>query len=181
MKTDDWIAMLATGAEPVPAHALERHLGTALMAGVAGAGVLMLLVFGLRPELAQMAALPMFWGKLGFAAALALPAGWALLQSPEADRWGQVLGSTWRSCPLNIALLSVPMWIACFGVLRRAAPTRLAWAGAGAGLLAGAVGALVYAVHCPEMALPFVAVWYVAGMMIPTLLGALLGPRLLRW
>ena len=60
MKTDDWIAMLATGAEPVPAHALERHLGTALVAGVAGAGVLMLLVFGLRPELAQMAALPMF-------------------------------------------------------------------------------------------------------------------------
>jgi hypothetical protein len=31
------------------------------------------------------------------------------------------------------------------------------------------------------MALPFVAVWYVAGMMIPTALGALLGPRLLRW
>ena len=213
MKTDDWIAMLATGAQPVPAHALERRLFAALVAGGAGAATLMLLVFGLRPELAQMAALPMFWGKLGFAAALALPAGWALLrlarpgadwrrvlrwaalpvalvwalagwallQSPEADRWGQVLGSTWRSCPFNIALLSVPMWIACFWVLRRAAPTRLAWAGAGAGLLAGALGALVYAVHCPEMALPFVAVWYAAGMMIPTALGALLGPRLLRW
>ena len=120
------------------------------------------------------------WAALPVALVWAL-AGWALLQSPEADRWGQVLGSTWRSCPFNIALLSVPMWIACFWVLRRAAPTRLAWAGAGAGLLAGAVGALVYAVHCPEMALPFVAVWYVAGMMIPTALGALLGPRLLRW
>ena len=120
------------------------------------------------------------WAALPVALVWAL-AGWALLQSPEADRWGQVLGSTWRSCPFNIALLSVPMCIACFWVLRRAAPTRLAWAGAGAGLLAGAMGALVYAVHCPEMALPFVAVWYVAGMMIPTALGALLGPRLLRW
>ena len=148
MKTDDWIAMLATGAQPVPAHALERRLFAALVAGGAGAATLMLLVFGLRPELAQMAALPMFWGKLGFAAALALPAGWALLrlarpgadwrrvlgwvalpvalvwvmagwallQSPAADRWGQLLGSTWRSCPFNIALLSVPMWIACFWV-----------------------------------------------------------------
>ena len=87
MKTDDWIAMLATGAEPVPAHALERRLFAALVAGGAGAATLMLLVFGLRPELAQMAALPMFWGKLGFAAALALPAGWALLRlaRPGAD------------------------------------------------------------------------------------------------
>ena len=33
MKTDDWIAMLATGAQPVPAHALERRLFAALVAG----------------------------------------------------------------------------------------------------------------------------------------------------
>ena len=52
---------------------------------------------------------------------------------------------------------------------------------AGAGLLAGALGALVYALHCPEMATPFLAVWYVVGMAIPTVLGAILGPRLLRW
>ena len=213
MKTDDWIAMLATGAEPVPAHALERHLGTALVAGVAGAGVLMLLVFGLRPELAQMAALPMFWGKLVFAAALAaaglallrrmarpgmalghaalwlaLPplvlwamALWALSQVSAAERMPLILGSTWRTCPFNIAALSVPAFVAGFWALKGAAPTRLVWTGAGAGLLAGALGALVYALHCPEMATPFLAVWYVAGMAIPTALGAVLGPRLLRW
>ena len=65
--------------------------------------------------------------------------------------------------------------------LRGAAPTRLAWAGAGAGLLAGALGALAYALHCPEMAAPFLAVWYLAGMALPTLAGAWLGPRVLRW
>jgi len=48
-------------------------------------------------------------------------------------------------------------------------------------LLAGALGALVYALHCPETATPFLAVWYVVGMAIPTALGAILGPRLLRW
>lgn len=49
------------------------------------------------------------------------------------------------------------------------------------GSLAGALGALVYALHCPEVQAPFLAVWYLAGMAIPTALGAVLGPRLLRW
>ena len=61
------------------------------------------------------------------------------------------------------------------------APTRLALAGAAAGLLAGAIGALVYALHCPEMEAPFLGVWYVAGMLIPAAAGALLGPIVLRW
>ena len=44
-----------------------------------------------------------------------------------------------------------------------------------------ALGALAYALHCPEMAAPFLAVWYLAGMSVPTLAGAWLGPRVLRW
>jgi hypothetical protein len=213
MKTDDWIEVLAAGATPVPTHALERRFGGAVAAGVGGAVLLMLLVFGLRADLVQTMALPMFWAKLAFAAALAVPgvwvlqrmarpgarwsglawslalpvavlwamAAWALLQQAPADRWAVVLGSTWRTCPFNIALLSLPAFVASFWALRGAAPTRPAWAGAGAGLLAGALGALVYAFHCPEMASPFLAVWYVAGIALPTALGAALGPRLLRW
>jgi hypothetical protein len=61
------------------------------------------------------------------------------------------------------------------------APTRLRLAGAAGGLAAGAAGALVYTLHCPELAAPFLASWYVLGMLIPTAAGALLGPRLLRW
>jgi hypothetical protein len=121
-------------------------------------------------------------------ALLALPPVvlWALAalvlgQAAPAERMALVLGSTWRSCPFNIAALSVPALAALFWALRGAAPTRLAWAGAGAGLLAGALGTLVYALHCPEMAAPFLAVWYLAGMALPTALGAFLGPRLLRW
>lgn len=105
----------------------------------------------------------------------------ALSQAEPAERMALVLGSTWRSCPFNIALLSVPAFIASFWALKGAAPTRLGWTGAGAGLLAGALGALVYALHCPEMASPFIAVWYLAGMALPSVAGALLGPRLLRW
>ncbi|HZW72970.1 MAG TPA: NrsF family protein, partial [Caldimonas sp.] len=65
--------------------------------------------------------------------------------------------------------------------LRSLAPTRLAAAGAAAGALAGGAGAAVYAWHCNEMTLPFVAVWYVLGMAIPAGLGALLGRRWLQW
>jgi hypothetical protein len=61
------------------------------------------------------------------------------------------------------------------------APTRLRIAGAAAGFAAGAAGALVYTLHCPEMAAPFLGIWYVLGMLIPTAVGAALGPSLLRW
>ena len=65
--------------------------------------------------------------------------------------------------------------------MRGLAPTRLKLAGAAAGFTSGAVGAVVYCLHCPEMDAPFLGFWYLMGMLIPTAVGALLGPRLLRW
>ena len=213
MKTDELIGLLAADDLPVQRTAIERRFAMATLVGMAGAGVLVLALFGLRPGFVAALALPMFWGKLVFAATvaaaglallrrmarpgmslgrsalwLAVPplvlwamALWVLVQVPSAERLPLILGSTWRTCPFNIALMSAPAWVAGFWALRGAAPTRLAWAGAGVGLLAGALGALVYALHCAEMAPPFLAVWYLTGMAIPTALGALLGPRLLRW
>ena len=35
--------------------------------------------------------------------------------------------------------------------------------------------------HCVELTAPFLAVWYVSGIALPVLAGAVLGPRLLRW
>ena len=213
MKTDDLIAMLATGVEPVRPGVVGLRLHKALVAGVLGAFVVMLLGYGVRPDLAQAAWLPMFWVKLLFPLAVALPAlvlmlrlgrpgvrlgrvGWALvvpwmalslfalgalMNAPPGARLELVLGKTWLSCALNIAWVSVPSFVATFWVLRGMAPTRPAWAGASAGLLAACLGTLVYALHCPEMQAPFLAVWYVLGMLIPTAAGALLGPKLLRW
>ena len=45
----------------------------------------------------------------------------------------------------------------------------------------GAVLLLVYALRCPESTVPLLAVWYVLGIAIPTLAGAMLGSRVLRW
>lgn len=105
----------------------------------------------------------------------------ALMLAPASDRAALVFGVTWRVCSFNIALLSLPMLLAGLVALRTMAPTRPASAGAMAGLLAGGAAAAVYALHCPELAAPFLAVWYVAGVLIPAAAGALLGRTMLRW
>ena len=104
-----------------------------------------------------------------------------LVNAAPAQRADLVLGDTWKICPFNIALISLPLFAATLWALKGLAPTRLALAGASAGLLSGALSALVYALHCPESTAPFLAVWYVLGIAVPTLAGAVLGPRVLRW
>ena len=114
-------------------------------------------------------------------AALWLFALLVLVDAPAGARGALIFGNTWRECPQAIALVSIPAFAAALWAVRGLAPTHLALAGAAAGLFAGAAGALAYALHCPELEAPFLAVWYVLGMLIPTAVGAVLGPRLLRW
>lgn len=125
-------------------------------------------------------------GRVPWALAAPVAAIWALAALALAtaapdERAALLLGKTWSVCPLLIAGLSLPPFAALFWAMRGLAPTRPAPAGAAAGLLAGALATFVYAFHCPEMAAPFVATWYLLGMAMPTAAGALLGPRLLRW
>ena len=104
-----------------------------------------------------------------------------LLSAAPAEQYKLVFGDTWASCPFNIAALSVPLFGALLWAMKGLAPTHLALAGTAAGLLAGAGGALIYALHCPEMAAPFLGIWYVLGMSIPAAVGAAIGPSVLRW
>jgi len=105
----------------------------------------------------------------------------ALARAPEGGRAALVLGETWRVCPLAIAGLAAPGFVAFLWAMRGLAPTRPARAGAAAGLLAGALAATAYTLHCPESQAPFLAVWYLLGILAPAAAGALAGPRLLRW
>jgi hypothetical protein len=212
MKTDDLIAMLAADTAAAPRAA--RRFVAAMAGGLAGAVLLMVATLGVRPDLAQAAALPMFWMKLlapALAAAaafrlmdrLAVPgrrpgvapaavigallltawtaAAAVLLSSAPEQRLALVHGVSWKTCTRNIGLLSLPLLAAAFWALRGWAPTRLALTGGCAGLFAGAAAAVVYALHCPEMAAPFLGIWYVLGVLTPAVLGTLLGPHLLRW
>lgn len=100
---------------------------------------------------------------------------------PAEERMPSLMGQSWRICAASIGLMALPVFAAALVALRSMAPTRPALAGAAAGALAGGVGASIYALHCMELTAPFLAVWYVSGIAVPVLVGALLGPRLLRW
>jgi hypothetical protein len=213
MKTDDLIALLANGLAPTPPSVARQRFQLALLLGGLGAVVVMLMGYGLRPDLDAAYRLPMFWVKIAFPLALAVPAliltarlsipgrrlgracwalplPWlaltalaavALLNAPAGERLPLLLGQTWVSCALSIALISVPVLAGVLWAMRGLAPTRPVLAGACAGLLSATVGTLVYALHCPEMQAPFLATWYVLGLLMPTAAGAWLGHRYLRW
>lgn len=104
-----------------------------------------------------------------------------VVQAAPAERSTLVFGETWAECPFNILFLSLPMFTAAIWALRGLAPTSPALAGAAAGLLAGGSGAFVYALHCPELAAPFIGLWYVLGMALPAVIGAVIGRVALRW
>ncbi|MBI4293593.1 MAG: DUF1109 domain-containing protein [Betaproteobacteria bacterium] len=213
MRTDDLVALLAAGVEPVDPHAAVRRYASALGLGTCVAILLMATLLGVRADLADTLRLPMFWVKIAFVAslvaaslvaalrlsrpgvqlawvpgALAAPvlvmwllAALALAGADPARRAELFFGQTWTSCPLLVAMLSAPVFAGVLWTMKGLAPTRLRLAGAAAGLLSGAIGALVYSLHCPELAAPFLGFWYLLGMLIPTVAGALLGPRVLRW
>jgi hypothetical protein len=105
----------------------------------------------------------------------------ALWSSPPHERISLILGRTARACPFLIALLAAPVLIAFIVILRGRAPTHLRMTGAAAGFAAGSLGAVAYTLHCPELAAPFISVWYLSGILLSTALGALIGPRLLHW
>jgi len=105
----------------------------------------------------------------------------AIWGAEPAERVGLILGTTWKTCAFNIALISLPLFAAMLWFMKGLAPIQMGLAGASAGLLSGALATFIYAFHCPESAAPFVGVWYVLGITIPTLSGAVLGPRVLRW
>lgn len=213
MKTDDLVAMLATGATAAPRRAAGRRLALALLAGLPLSFAILFTEYGLRRDLVQAMFWPMFWVKVLFPLCIAAAAfvavqrlarpgvqvrrAWigiavpvlavwvmaalAWFNAPAEERMPLLMGESWRVCAVSIGLMALPVFAAALLALKGLAPTRPALAGAAAGALAGGVGAAVYALHCMELTAPFLAVWYVSGIALPVLVGAVLGPRLLRW
>ncbi|MEP7312028.1 MAG: NrsF family protein [Pseudomonadota bacterium] len=99
-----------------------------------------------------------------------------------SNAWvAQARGTNATWCLRMIPLLAAAPLIACLTALRQSAPTRPVLAGAVAGLLAGGVGAVLYALHCTDDSPLFVAVWYGMAVLFVSALGATAGSRFLRW
>lgn len=211
MKTDSLIDLLAKGSGPVPKAAVERQVWPLSLLGLlisACAGVLVLGIvpmsvmvqggwwvkFGYSIALVAVGgwltvrlARPvqrLAWPQVALLVVLAVMGAlglWQWFLAMPDQRLPEMLGHSWKACPRNVLLMSLPPMAATLFALRGLAPTRPRLAGAAAGLMAGGLGAAAYAISCTEIAMSFVAVWYTLGVLMSTLLGALLGPRVLRW
>ncbi|HWS73512.1 MAG TPA: DUF1109 domain-containing protein [Quisquiliibacterium sp.] len=211
MKTDSLIDLLARGAGPAPGAVEARRLLPAAVLGLLLSAVLAVVLLGPVPasmyatpapwiKFAYALALAVAGGWLAarlarpvarlraprravaaVATAMALLAAYALLTRPAGDRVAAVLGHSWLACPWNVLALSLPALAAVLWAIRGLAPTRPRAAGCAAGLFAGALGAFGYALSCTEESTAFVAIWYSVGIGLTAILGALAGPRVLRW
>jgi hypothetical protein len=122
------------------------------------------------------------WWRLALPFAAITIAGAVDLIREASGPWSSTLfGTQWAMCVACIPLFAVLPFAILIWAARQGAPTNLARAGAMAGLVAGALGAVAYAFHCPDDFLPFIAVWYGGGIAFCTIVGGLLGPGLLRW
>ncbi len=211
MKTDELIDLLARGAGPAPTALAARRLAPAAGLGVAASAMLALGLFGPIPSALYGSAAPwiklVYAASLAIAAAwltaqLARPVARlvvprravlavfaamgavglaALLGAGPGERVTALLGHSWSTCPWNVLALSLPALACLLWAVRGLAPTRPVAAGFAAGLFAGALGAFGYSLSCPEVSPAFVALWYSLGIGLTGIVGALLGPRVLRW
>lgn len=211
MKTEDLVEMLARGAGPAPRAVAARRLGPVGVLGVLISAALALSWLGpVPPEMLGAPALWIKLGYAGalalaagwltarlarpmprlagpsrvvLAVALLMVALGAVtwLGAPADGRMASLFGHSWLSCPWNVLVLSLPALAGTLWAVRGLAPTRLRAAGFASGLLAGAVGAVGYALACEELSPTFVAAWYSLGILLSGALGALLGPKVLRW
>lgn len=211
MKTDDLITMIATQAGPAPRVSVARRLVPAGVVGGLVAAAIVLGVLGLIPAAmftepgpwikigyASTLAIAAGWlfarlgkpgasGKqatsavIGVVVVMAMAGVLSYLGTPESERAAALLGHSWLVCPWAILTLSLPVMAGAFWAMRGFAPTNLIFAGAACGMFSGSVAALAYALACTEPAAPFIAVWYTLGIALCGALGAMLGPKLLRW
>ncbi|PDT02538.1 hypothetical protein CO666_19970 [Rhizobium chutanense] len=114
-------------------------------------------------------------------AAMTAVAAIQLMMAPVGSSRVLILGSSALHCPLLIIGFALPVYAGVVWALRRAAPSDLRLTGFVAGIAAGAAGAWVYSWFCTENGMPFVLIWYSLGILLTGALGALTGPRLLRW
>jgi len=106
----------------------------------------------------------------------------AELSTQPVTAWGSLLvGHNPGHCLSMIPVLSLPLVVCLLVALRRAAPLQPIVAGATAGLVAGGVGSLLYALTCPDDSPLFVATWYSIAIAGVTGGAAWVGKRLLRW
>jgi hypothetical protein len=209
MKTEDLIAALSHDTRP-RANPLQVF-GVAIVPALAVSFVFYGLVLHPRAGILHLLQLPRVQGKflLSLAVIVSLSAavlrsarpgardiGWAryvmpvvvvglwiagLVTTPAGARMQGFLGQTIVPCLVTIPVISASILAAILFALRAGAATDPRMAGFLGGLVAGAIGAIIYSTHCTEDNPMFYATWYTMGILIVGAAGAGIAPRVLRW
>ena len=211
MKTNQLIDILAREAGPAPRAVVFRRLVLAGLFGLLSSSLLALLMIGPLPTeilygaptwlkltyaLAVVLSAGLLTGRLakplarvripralliGSIGAMLLIGLLALILTPTDARLAAILGKTWLQCPWALMGFSLPALAGILWALRGLAPIQAEQTGWAAGLPAGALGAMGYALACPESSSTFVAIWYTIGILMTGAIGRFLGPLVLRW
>lgn len=209
MKTEDLIAALsqdtqkragpmqALGGAMLPALAVSMVfyfaalnfrrdlLGSLTDPAILGKFVLPALVIALMFPVMRAMTRPQVQMRAGVLIALPILAlivvALGFLTTPSGLRMQGWLGGTILPCLMSIPAISLSILAAMLWGMRAGAVTQPRLAGAMAGLVAGGIGALIYATHCTEDNPMFYGTWYTLGIAIVAGIGAALGPRVLRW
>ncbi|MFT0861862.1 NrsF family protein [Ancylobacter sp. G4_0304] len=120
--------------------------------------------------------------------ALSIPAGALLLGvvaelvvTPPPSWMPGLIGHNAIYCLVLVTLMAAPVLASMLYALKRGAPEHPMLAGAAGGALAGSLGAALYALHCVDDSPLFVLVWYGLAIGFITVVGALIGRRMLAW
>lgn len=114
--------------------------------------------------------------------AIVLVAVAAELMAVPSDAWmPSLVGQHASFCMIFIPVLSFLPLVALLWAMRGGAPESPGLAGAASGFAASAIGAAVYAFHCPDDSPLFVATWYTLAIAIVTTAGYGIGRRAMRW
>jgi hypothetical protein len=114
-------------------------------------------------------------------AVLTVGVGGELMAVPSQGWMPALIGTRAMWCMTFIPILAIVPFASLMVALRAGAPDSPSAAGAAGGLLAGAIGAMLYALHCDNDSPLFVVTWYGLAIAAMTLLGGLVGSRTLRW
>jgi hypothetical protein len=93
----------------------------------------------------------------------------------------RMIGSNSKVCMTAVPMMSLPLLAASLIGLRHGATTRPALEGAMAGLLSAGLAATIYASHCTDDSPLFVAAWYTLSAALVTVIGALVGSKVLKF
>jgi len=211
VKTDQLIEALSRGVEPTEKPRWKLNLAMTLIVGLVVAVALVAIGLGVRPDIGAARMPVMMKAMFSaLAAAVVLPAtlqlmkpgrplGWrigavvlfvalcavcvvvALMGEEPGERMAMWMGNGVPWCVVLIPVLAAPTAALLIWLMRAFAPTRLTMTGAAIGALSGGIGAMAYAMYCPVDSAAFVMTWYVLGIALSAVIGALVGTKFLRW